>query len=210
MPHWNIYWTLIIFFLIWMQRRQMGSECVGHGLQSDHVFTGIVCVKLLVIHNVRKTIFFYKGTNHEDDCLFVVIPWAWWQISTVLLEWKSCQFPPSTLAGSCPSFKYLNVEYLWFIDHPIGDCADLMPLDTSLIKDCHDLLRWNVVMSRSGIKQGCRETQLFSFSAQTQVCCAPMYRQVFDPIKGVSPAPKGIHSTRHKKVACAMKVIHEH
>ena len=39
-------------------------------IQGEPVFTGVVCIKRLVIRIVIKTRDFFKGTNHEDDWLF--------------------------------------------------------------------------------------------------------------------------------------------
>ena len=84
----------------------------------------------------------------------------------------------------------LNKDYLRFDGRPIGDLAEVMPLDTSLIKDVHESSRCHVVTSRSGAQHGCRDPRHFSFATPKEV--ARTYRQVFDPVDGVAPTPKRI------------------
>ena len=66
----------------------------------------------------------------------------------------------------------LNKEFPRFHGRPIGDSAELMPLDTTLNKDVHECARRHVVMSRSGAAHGCRDTRLFSFATHAKGDCS--------------------------------------
>ena len=101
----------------------------------------------------------------------------------------------------------LNKEFSRYDGRPVGDSAELMPLDTTLNKDVHECARRHVVMSRSGAAHGCRDTRLFSFATPKEV--ARTYRRVFDPVDGVAPKPKRIVQDV-KRAISAMKTIHEH
>ena len=54
----------------------------------------------------------------------------------------------------------LNAEYSRFHDQPIGDLAEIMPLDTTLNKDAHEGSRRHFVTSQSGVTHGCCDTRL--------------------------------------------------
>ena len=43
-------------------------------IQGEPAFVSVVCIKRLMIHIVIKTRDFFKGTNHEDDWLFITTP----------------------------------------------------------------------------------------------------------------------------------------
>ena len=43
-------------------------------IQGEPVFAGVVRIEYLVMHIVNKTRDFFKGTNHEDDWLFITTP----------------------------------------------------------------------------------------------------------------------------------------
>ena len=82
-----------------------------------------------------------------------------------------------------------------------------MPLDTTLNKDVHECARRNVVVSRSGAANGCRNAQLFSFATRKEVACT--YQLVFDLVDGFAPKQKRIVQDV-KRVISAMATIAEH
>ena len=101
----------------------------------------------------------------------------------------------------------LNKEFLRFHCRPVGDSAELMPLDTALNKDVHECAWRHVVVSWSGAVHGCRDALLFSFVTPKEV--ARTYRRVFDPVDGVAPKPKRIVQNA-KRTISTVATIAEH
>ena len=73
---------------------------------------------------------------------------------------------------------------------PVGDSAELMPLDNSLNEDIHQSARLHVVVSRSRIKYGDKDPRLFSFATPKEV--AKVYNRLFHPETGVVQKPERI------------------
>ena len=101
----------------------------------------------------------------------------------------------------------LNKEFLRFHCRPVGDSAELMPLDTALNKDVHECAWRHVVVSWSGAVHGCRDALLFSFVTPKEV--ARTYLPVFDPADGIAPKTK-IIAKDVKRAISAMATIAKH
>ena len=89
---------------------------------------------------------------------------------------------------------------------PIGDSAELMPLDNSLNNDTHEQVRRHMIMSHSGCKYGEKDPRMFSLATPKEGASA--YKRVWDPVNGVAPPSKRIVQDINK-VVVAMKKIHE-
>lgn len=73
---------------------------------------------------------------------------------------------------------------------PVGNSAEMMPMDNHLNQDVHEGIRTQVIVSMSILPDDPKDPRLFSLATPKLVASA--YKRAYDPETGVSPRPERI------------------
>ena len=191
------------------EKDEWGDEVWVSHLSGTSALAGVACIKELVKHVAIKSRDFFKGTKRENDWHFYHDALSQLTHKDTVAWMKATIIPGTTRSiHECwiaPELD-LNIAHGCFHGRPVGDSAEVMPLDHSLNEDLHESSRFHVVCSRSGLEYTCKDPRLFSFATPKEV--SRVYRRIFHPKTGVSPLPERIVQDVHKAVN-AMKVIHQ-
>ena len=168
----------------------------------------IVCITKLVTHIVLETQKEFVGTIHEktwmfyhdalslmtaDDCV------KWMKQQHIDEEKKVTYYDKWILP-----VLGLNDQFSRFMNKPIGNSPEMMPLDNCLNKDLHESVASHVLMSRAAAEEKSDE-RIFSLSTPKKGRDA--YKRIWCPITGVAPPSHRIIQDIDKVVA-AMRLIH--
>ena len=195
------------------EKDEWGEEGWKIEIRKSSSFSGSVCITELVKHVCKQTQQCFQDTEHAND-------WHWYHDAlTQLTNARTVQWMKETkIPGDVNPNKTiyerwvvpqnaLNDEFgsRWW-QRPIGDSAELMPLDNSLNQDVHESVRRHCIISLAAKWDDKTDPRLFSMATPKLITSA--YKRVFDPVNGVSPRPDRIIQDI-KKVVHACKEIHK-
>jgi hypothetical protein len=191
------------------EKDEWGVEAWEVQLKKTSAFSGVACITDLVQWIASKSRDFYAGTEREDDWHFYHDALSQLTAAETIKWMKATTIPGMERSiYECwikPELD-LNIDFGCYHGRPLGNTAELMPLDNSCNNDVHESGRLHVVCSRSGVEYTSKDKRLFSFATPKHV--SYVYRRIFHPETGVAPRPERIVQDVHKAIR-AMRVIME-
>jgi len=187
-----------------------GKEAWITKMKERSEFNKVACITDMVKFIIKETKQVYENTDQKDT-------YYWYHGALSQLTHDTCvQWMKATVI-SCESTsvydRYIKPE-LGLNDKfgkrwqacPIGDSAELMPLDNLLNQETLESVRRHVIMSHSGYKYGEKDPRVFSLATLKEGASA--YKRVWNPVNDVAPPSERIVQDINK-AAVAMKTIHE-